>query len=72
MRNDLCTNANNGLVLASQEVSNFFKKKAALEEDYGRNMHKLVRTTSEAYTMNDGKAGSVLLSHYGDCILKTR
>ncbi|KAI0690321.1 Rho GTPase activation protein [Cytidiella melzeri] len=41
-----------------KEVSTFFKKRAALEEEYGRNMHKLMKTTSEAYTVNDGKAGS--------------
>ena len=43
-----------------KEVATFLKKRAALEEEYGRSMHKLLKATSEAYTVNDGKAGSVL------------
>lgn len=35
----------------------FFKKRAVLEDEYGRNMHKLARSTSDAYSMGDGKAG---------------
>jgi len=35
----------------------FFKKRAALEEEYGKNLQKLVRTTSEGYSTGDGKAG---------------
>ncbi|KAI0339450.1 RhoGAP-domain-containing protein [Trametopsis cervina] len=45
-------------VVSCKEVSTFLKKRAALEEEYGRNMLKLAKATSEAYTMNDGKAGS--------------
>ncbi|KAH9928794.1 hypothetical protein B0H21DRAFT_837945 [Amylocystis lapponica] len=41
-----------------REASVFFKKRAALEEEYGRNMQKLTKGTIEAYSMNDGKAGS--------------
>lgn len=42
-----------------QEASVFFKKRAVIEEEYGKNLQKLARTTSEVYSMNDGKAGSV-------------
>ena len=35
----------------------FFKKRAVLEEEYGRSMQKLSKMTSEVYSMNDGKAG---------------
>jgi len=40
-----------------QETSVFFKKRAVLEEDYGRGMQKLAKMTSEVYALNDGKAG---------------
>ena len=40
-----------------QETSVFFKKRAVLEEDYGRGMQKLAKMTSEVYSLNDGKAG---------------
>lgn len=40
-----------------QEASVFFKKRAVLEEEYGKSLQKLARTTSEVYSMNDGKAG---------------
>lgn len=43
--------------LSLQEASIFFKKRAQLEEDYGRGMQKLAKLTSETYAMNDGKAG---------------
>ena len=42
-----------------QEASVFLKKRAVLEEEYGKTMQKLARTTSEVYSMNDGKAGLV-------------
>jgi Rho GTPase-activating protein RGD1 len=45
----------------SQEASVFFKKRAAIEEEYGKNLQKLARSTSEMYSMNDGKAGCVYL-----------
>lgn len=44
-----------------QEASVFFKKRAVLEEEYGRGMHKLAKNTAEVYAMNDGKAGYALL-----------
>lgn len=37
----------------------FFKKRAIIEEEYGKSLQKLARSTSEAYSMNDGKAGYV-------------
>lgn len=45
--------------VATQEASVFFKKRAVLEEEYGRSMQKLAKSTSEVYSMNDGKAGYV-------------
>jgi hypothetical protein len=38
----------------------FFKKRAVLEEEFGRGMQKLAKNTADLYAMNDGKAGSVL------------
>lgn len=46
-----------------QEASSFFKKRAAVEDEYGRNLQKVARATSETYSMNDGKAGWVYLYH---------
>ena len=40
-----------------QEASVFLKKRATLEEEYGRGLQKLARQTSEVYAMSDGKAG---------------
>ncbi|EGN95220.1 hypothetical protein SERLA73DRAFT_95907 [Serpula lacrymans var. lacrymans S7.3] len=45
-------------MVSCREASVFFKKRAVLEEEYGKSMQKLARTTSEVYSMNDGKAGS--------------
>ncbi|PAV19574.1 GTPase activating [Pyrrhoderma noxium] len=45
-------------MISCREASVFFKKRAVLEEEYGRNMHKLSKTTSEVYSMNEGKAGT--------------
>ncbi|KAJ3789826.1 Rho GTPase activation protein [Lentinula aff. detonsa] len=36
----------------------FFKKRALIEEEYGKTLQKLARSTSEVYSMNDGKAGT--------------
>ncbi|CAL1715474.1 unnamed protein product [Somion occarium] len=41
-----------------REASVFFKKRAVYEDEYGRNMQKLARSTADAYAANDGKAGS--------------
>ena len=40
-----------------QEASVFFKKRAIIEDEYGKQLQKLARTTSEVYGLNDGKAG---------------
>ena len=40
-----------------QEASTFFKKRAAIEEDYGKTLQKLARASSDAYAVGDGKAG---------------
>jgi len=37
----------------------FFKKRAVLEEEFGRGMQKLAKNTADLYAMNDGKAGCV-------------
>jgi len=42
-----------------QEASVFFKKRAMLEEEFGRGMQKLAKNTADVYAMNDGKAGCV-------------
>ncbi|KAG6873517.1 hypothetical protein C0995_014785 [Termitomyces sp. Mi166 len=47
------------------EASTFFKKRAAMEEEYGKNMQKLARSTAEIYSMNDGKAGSFVSAWHG-------
>ncbi|KAH7905642.1 Rho GTPase activation protein [Hygrophoropsis aurantiaca] len=45
-------------MVSCREASVFFKKRAVLEEEYGKSLQKLSRSTSEVYSMNDGKAGS--------------
>ena len=42
----------------SQETSVFLKKRAQIEDDYGRAMQKLARERMESYSLSDGKAGS--------------
>ncbi|KAG0144514.1 hypothetical protein CROQUDRAFT_79919, partial [Cronartium quercuum f. sp. fusiforme G11] len=44
----------------AREVSNFFKKKAALEEEYGHKLNKLTKTSMESYINLGGelKSGS--------------
>ena len=42
-----------------QEASVFVKKRAMLEEEFGRGMKELAKNTAEIYLMNDGKAGCV-------------
>ncbi|KAI0028320.1 GTPase activating protein [Vararia minispora EC-137] len=41
-----------------REAATFFKRRAALEEEYGRNLQKMSKTTTEAYALSDGKAGT--------------
>ncbi|TDL24106.1 GTPase activating protein [Rickenella mellea] len=45
-------------MVSCREASVFFKKRAVLEDEYGRNLQKLAKTTAEVYAMNDGKAGT--------------
>ncbi|KAJ8520293.1 hypothetical protein ONZ45_g2878 [Pleurotus djamor] len=45
-------------VVSCRETSVFFKKRAVIEEEYGKNLQKLARTSSDTYSMNDGKAGT--------------
>lgn len=45
-------------MVSCREASIFFRKRAALEDEFGRGLFKLARSTSEVYAMNDGKAGS--------------
>jgi len=45
-------------MVSCREASVFFKKRATLEDEYGRTMQKLARTTSDVYSSSDGKAGS--------------
>lgn len=42
----------------AQETSTFFKKRALIEEEYGRALQKLARERMEAYSASEGKAGS--------------
>ncbi|KAF8318676.1 RhoGAP-domain-containing protein [Clavulina sp. PMI_390] len=41
-----------------REASVFLKKRATLEEEFGKGLQKLARQTSEVYTISDGKAGT--------------
>ena len=43
--------------LMLQEASIFFKKRATLEEEYGKGLQKLARATTETYATSEGKAG---------------
>ncbi|KDR67998.1 hypothetical protein GALMADRAFT_257554 [Galerina marginata CBS 339.88] len=45
-------------IVSCREASVFFKKRAIVEEEYGKTLHKLSRSTSEVYALNDGKAGT--------------
>lgn len=49
-------------MVSCREASVFLKKRALIEEEYGKNLQKLARTTAEAYSMNDGKAGYAFLA----------
>ncbi|KAH9931810.1 GTPase activating protein [Fomitopsis serialis] len=45
-------------MVSCREAANFFKKRALLEEEYGRGMQRLAKATSDAYSASDGKAGT--------------
>lgn len=49
-------------MISCREASVFFKKRAMLEEEFGRGMQKLAKNTADVYAMNDGKAGSFVNS----------
>ncbi|EJD07593.1 RhoGAP-domain-containing protein [Fomitiporia mediterranea MF3/22] len=49
-------------MVSCREASVFFKKRAVLEEEYGRGLQKLAKSTSEVYSMNDGKAGTFVVA----------
>jgi hypothetical protein len=44
-------------MLSTNQASQYFKKRAVIEEEYARNMIKLARSTSEAYGTSEAKAG---------------
>ncbi|KAF8892131.1 Rho GTPase activation protein [Infundibulicybe gibba] len=45
-------------MVSCREASTFFKKRAVIEDEYGKSLQKLARVTSDTYGMSDGKAGS--------------
>ncbi|TFK39437.1 GTPase activating protein [Crucibulum laeve] len=45
-------------VVSCREASVFFKKRSLIEEEYGKTLQKLARSTAEVYALNDGKAGT--------------
>jgi len=45
------------ILLSSQEAAVFLQKRAALEADLGRSMHKLAVNTKSAYAANECKPG---------------
>jgi hypothetical protein len=49
-------------MISCREVSLYFRKRAMLEDEYGKNMLKLTRTTGEVYSTSEGKAGSFVTS----------
>ena len=47
-------------MISCKEASLFLKKRSQIEEEYGRSMLKLAKSTSELYSISEGKAGLVL------------
>ncbi|KAF8912465.1 GTPase activating protein [Mucidula mucida] len=45
-------------MVSCREASVFLKKRAVIEEEYGKSLQKLSRSTAEVYSLNDGKAGT--------------
>ncbi len=45
------------LMSHSQEAAAFLKRRAALEDEYGKGLQKLARSTSAEYAQHEGKAG---------------
>ncbi|KDN46778.1 GTPase activating protein [Tilletiaria anomala UBC 951] len=52
-------------MVSAREAASFLKKRAAIEEDYARSMLKLSRSSAEAYSNGDGKAGTYVGSWMG-------
>ncbi|KAG6841450.1 hypothetical protein C0991_010875 [Blastosporella zonata] len=52
-------------MVSCREAATYFKKRAVMEEEYGKNMQKHARSTAEIYSMNDGKAGSFVSAWHG-------
>ena len=52
--------ASNGSALTGkclQEAAAFLKRRAGLEDEYGKGLQKLARSTSAEYAQHEGKAG---------------
>ncbi|SCZ87902.1 BZ3500_MvSof-1268-A1-R1_Chr2-3g05370 [Microbotryum saponariae] len=49
-------------IASSHEASIFFKKRAQIEEEYAKAMIKLARSSSQAYGVSEGKAGTYVNS----------
>ncbi|SCV74859.1 BQ2448_7888 [Microbotryum intermedium] len=49
-------------IASSHEASSFFKKRAQIEEEYAKAMIKLARSSSHAYGVSEGKAGTYVKS----------
>ncbi|CAO1637231.1 unnamed protein product [Parajaminaea phylloscopi] len=49
---------------SAREAASFFKKRAALEEEYGRSLQKMSKVALESYGSVDGKAGSYVTSYH--------
>lgn len=45
-------------MISANHAATFFKKRAAIEDEYGRSMIKLSRGTAEAYAATEAKAGT--------------
>ncbi|KAK0531169.1 Rho GTPase-activating protein, partial [Tilletia horrida] len=56
-------------MVSTREAATFFKKRAAIEEEYARSLQKLALSTAQAYATSDGKAGSFVSAWH--TVLKT-
>ncbi|VDC02978.1 unnamed protein product [Peniophora sp. CBMAI 1063] len=52
---------------ATKEVAGFLKRRAAVEDEYGRKLLKTARSTAESYSLSDGKAGSFVAA-WSQCL----
>lgn len=46
-----------------QQVAQFFRDRATIEERYGRSLIEMARTTNDVYSRSDGKAGSFVTAY---------